>query len=93
MSIPDKIMHFRRERAQELRRYADLLEKHVGGFEIGGKHNVKISSHRRGDALRLGRFRTDGVVECQWPVKNSARNLAPVGHLAQRRCIESGWNF
>lgn len=30
MSIPDKIMHFRRERAQELRRYADLLEKHVG---------------------------------------------------------------
>ena len=30
MSIPSNIMHFRRERAQELRRYADILEKYIG---------------------------------------------------------------
>ena len=30
MAVPDKIMHFRRERAQELRQFADKLETYIG---------------------------------------------------------------
>ena len=45
---------------------------------------------RRRDPLRLGGLRAYRVVQGQWPVEDTAGNLAAVGHLAQRGGVQRG---
>ena len=74
-------------------RYSSLLRQHVAGFEIGHDENVGLPGHRRHDALGLGGFRRDGVVESERAVEDAAGDLPAVGHLAQRRGIQRRPDF
>jgi hypothetical protein len=50
--------------------------------------SVRVAGYRRVDFLRAGRVDADSVIEGQWAVEDSPRNLAALGHLAERRGIE-----
>ena len=48
-----------------------------------------LSGDRRLDLLDLRRLQVDGVVERERAIENAARNLAAVGHLAQRGGLDA----
>jgi hypothetical protein len=47
-----------------------------------------FAGDRRNDALGLGGFLGDGVVEGERPVEDAAGDLPAVGHLVQSRCVD-----
>src|SRR6185369_2585658 len=71
-----------------IRKKSQLLGENVSGFEIGSEQNVGISGNCRLDTFRLCRLLTDRIVEREWAIENSARDLAALGHLAECRGIE-----
>ena len=69
------------------------LGQHVAGLEVGDDKHVGLPGNRRSDVLDLGRAEIDGVVEGERPVQDAARDLAAVGHLAERRGFDGGRNL
>ena len=68
---------------RESNKVLKLLRQHVSGFEIRNHKDVRLPGDRRLYVLDLGSLQIDGIIERQRPVKNTASDLPPVGHLAK----------
>ena len=68
----------------------ELLRQHVAALEIRHHQDVGGARDLGHDALGACRSRRDRVVERQRSVEDGAFDLTPVGHLAQRGCVQRG---
>jgi hypothetical protein len=82
--------HSRRVRLGEERQ---VFGQHVAGFEIGHDENLRAAGDRGCDAFDLRCFGIDGVVERQRAVEDAARDLAALGHFAERGGVDGRRNF
>jgi hypothetical protein len=76
-----------------LRQIFELLGHHVSCFKIGHDENVGLAGNWRDDALSLGGFGGDRIVEGERAIEDAAGDLAAIGHLAQRRCVDRRRNL
>src|SRR5262249_53551488 len=66
----------------------EILRQHVPGFEVGYDQDLRPAGDWRVDALDLRRLRIDRIVERERPVQDAAGDLASLGHLAERCCLD-----
>jgi len=79
--------------ANSSRHERQLFDQHISGLNVGNEQNVCSAGHWRYDMLLLGGLSAYGGVKCKGAVDTSARNLPPIGHLAQRSCFHRRGNL
>ena len=72
-----------------VRQEAELLGQDVAGLEVRRQQDVGIAGDLRVDALDSRRLLADRVVERERAVEQAARDLAAVGHLAERGRVDA----
>src|SRR5262245_9096051 len=77
-------------RRQCIAEQGELLRNHVARFEIGGEEDVRLAGYGRAETGVLGGFERYCVIDGQWTVEDATRNLAALGHLAERRRFDRG---
>src|SRR5215813_1705124 len=71
----------------------EILGQHVAGFQIRHDKDLGSPGDRRLYSLDACRFWIDCVVEGQRPVEDAAGDLSSIGHLAERRSLDGGWDL
>src|SRR5581483_10542036 len=71
----------------------EILGQHVSGLEIRNDQDLGSAGNFGFDAFDSRCFEIDRVVESQRAINDTAADLAAIGHLAQRRRFDGGWDF
>ncbi len=80
-------------RSVRLGEKGEVLGQHVAGLEVGHDQDLGAACDRGVDALDLGRFGTDGIVEGERTVEDAVDDLPAFRHLAQRGGVDRRRNL